>query len=125
MKKIVAAFLATALATVSLAGTAQAQARHSPQAAPAKQTQTIRHETQQQKQHQQEQHQQEMQQTSKKPVTKQASPSRYPAPPKHWGKKSNQEWQRHVDRCRAKYRSYNPKTDRFTPRHGQTVICRL
>lgn len=120
MKKIVAAFLATALATVSLAGTAQAQARHSPQAAPAKQTQTIRHETQQQKQHQQE-----MQQTSKKPVTKQASPSRYPAPPKHWGKKSNQEWQRHVDRCRAKYRSYNPKTDRFTPRHGQTVICRL
>lgn len=49
---------------------------------------------------------------------------RYPTPPKHWGKRPAHEWQRHVDRCRSKYRTYNPRTDRFTYR-GKTMPCRL
>ncbi len=105
MKKIIATILMTAMA----AGAAQAQTGHAP--APG-QSQSAQH------QHMADQH-------DNGPQKSKASSSRYPAPPKHWGKKSQQDWQRHVDRCRAKYRSYDPRTDRFAPRKGQSVICRL
>jgi len=31
----------------------------------------------------------------------------------------------HADLCKAKYRSYNPRTDRYTVRSGQTRRCTL
>lgn len=58
-------------------------------------------------------------------AAKKAAPSRYPAAPAHWSKRPAHEWQAHVDRCQKKYRSYNPRTDRYTVRHGQTALCRL
>ena len=34
-------------------------------------------------------------------------------------------WRRHVRRCMATYRSYNPRTDRYVVRRGVTARCRL
>lgn len=34
-------------------------------------------------------------------------------------------WRRHVRRCMAAYRSYNPRTDRYVVRRGVTARCRL
>lgn len=34
-------------------------------------------------------------------------------------------WRRHVRRCMARYRSYNPRTDRYVVRRGVTRRCRL
>ena len=31
----------------------------------------------------------------------------------------------HQRRCAARYRSYNPSTDRYTVRPGVTAVCRL
>ena len=49
--------------------------------------------------------------------------ARPPAPPSHFSRSS--DWYRHVRACQQRYRSYNPRTDRFVPRPGQTAICRL
>lgn len=34
-------------------------------------------------------------------------------------------WQRHVQACKRAYRSYDPKTDRYTPRRGVPRKCQL
>ncbi|WP_395391530.1 BA14K family protein [Novosphingobium sp. BL-8A] len=47
-----------------------------------------------------------------------------PPPPSHW-RHSHDQWQRHVERCSERYRSYNPRTDRYTYRPGHTAICKL
>ena len=57
-----------------------------------------------------------------RPIARPA-PVRYKAP-SHW-RGSNTNWQRHVAQCQRKYRSYNPRTDRYTVRAGRTAICRL
>ena len=44
--------------------------------------------------------------------------------PRHW-KGSRASWQRHVAQCQRKFRSYNPRTDRYTVRGNRTAICRL
>ncbi len=49
--------------------------------------------------------------------------ARPPAPPRSFTRKS--DWHRHVRACSQRYRSYNPATDRYTVRRGQTAICRL
>ena len=49
--------------------------------------------------------------------------ARPPAPPAHFTRRSN--WYAHVHACQQRYRSYNPRTDRYVPRAGQTAICRL
>ncbi|MDO9609005.1 MAG: BA14K family protein [Brevundimonas sp.] len=49
--------------------------------------------------------------------------SRPPAPPAHFSRRGN--WYAHVRACQQRYRSYNPRTDRYVPRIGQTAICRL
>jgi len=49
--------------------------------------------------------------------------SRY-APPKHWNQ-SRDHWDRHTIACQKRYRSYNPRTDRYTISRGRTAICRL
>jgi len=49
--------------------------------------------------------------------------ARPPAPPTHFTRVS--DWNRHVHACQVRYRSYNPRTDTFVPRIGQTAICRL
>ena len=45
------------------------------------------------------------------------------APPRSFRQSS--DWYRHVRACQVRYRSYNPATDRYTVRRGQTAICRL
>lgn len=45
------------------------------------------------------------------------------APPRHFTRTS--DWYRHVRACQQRYRSYNPSTDRYTVRRGQTALCRL
>ncbi|WP_409934940.1 BA14K family protein [Novosphingobium sp. 9] len=47
-----------------------------------------------------------------------------PPPPPHW-RHSHDQWQRHVEQCSERYRSYNPRTDRYVYRRGHTAICRL
>ncbi len=59
----------------------------------------------------------------KAPPKPAASHSRY-APPKHW-KQSRDRWDRHIVACQKRYRSYDPRTDRYTIRRGRTAICRL
>ncbi|KAK0361088.1 hypothetical protein LTR94_024716 [Friedmanniomyces endolithicus] len=49
--------------------------------------------------------------------------SRPPAPPAHFKRTSN--WYAHVRACQQRYRSYNPRTDRYTVRAGRTAICSL
>ncbi|NBB64748.1 hypothetical protein GVN18_36440 [Pseudomonas sp. ODNR1LW] len=49
--------------------------------------------------------------------------SRPPAPPAHFKRPSN--WYAHVRACQQRYRSYNPRTDRYTVRAGRTAICTL
>ena len=49
--------------------------------------------------------------------------SRPPAPPAHFKRQSN--WYAHVRACQQRYRSYNPRTDRYTVRAGRTAICTL
>lgn len=49
--------------------------------------------------------------------------ARPPAPPRHFTKTS--DWHRHVRACQQRYRTYNPATDRYVVRRGQTAICRL
>lgn len=49
--------------------------------------------------------------------------SRPPAPPAHFSRRGN--WYAHVRACQQRYRSYNPRTDRYVPRAGRTAICRL
>ncbi|MGE4430787.1 MAG: BA14K family protein [Sphingobium sp.] len=116
MNKIFAALAAT----IMLSGTASAQ-NH----APANHAPT-NHATQPQQQggqhHDAPQHKAV---TPAKQNSHAQSPAHYPAPPKHWSKRTTHEWQAHVDRCEKKYRSYNPKTDRYTIRKGQTALCRL
>lgn len=48
-----------------------------------------------------------------------------PAPPQHWGKRGKVSWERHVRACQQRYRTYNPRTDRYVARPGQTQLCRL
>lgn len=48
-----------------------------------------------------------------------------PPPPKHWGQRDKPSWERHVRLCRERYRSYNPRTDRYVIRRGKTALCRL
>ena len=45
------------------------------------------------------------------------------APPAHFKRQSN--WYAHVRACQQRYRSYNPRTDRYTVRAGRTAICSL
>tara|TARA_R110002167_G_scaffold81092_2_gene222344 strand:- start:55 stop:465 length:411 start_codon:yes stop_codon:yes gene_type:complete len=45
------------------------------------------------------------------------------APPAHFTRQS--DWYRHVRACESRYRSYNPRTDRYVPRIGRTAVCRL
>lgn len=49
--------------------------------------------------------------------------ARPPAPPRSFSRRN--DWYRHVRACGQRYRSYNPATDRYTVRRGQTAICRL
>jgi hypothetical protein len=44
--------------------------------------------------------------------------------PKHW-KRGHASYQSHVRACQQKYRSYNPRTDRYSLRGGKTALCRL
>ena len=44
-------------------------------------------------------------------------------PPRSFTRSS--DWYRHVRACQQRYRSYNPATDRYTVRRGQTAVCRL
>lgn len=103
MKKFMMLWVAGAL----IAGTAHAQApRPNTQPAP------------------QQQQQQQSHGVPGKGTPAKASANRYPTPPKHWGKRSTKAWQRHVDRCQKNYRSYNPRTDRYSYR-GRNQLCRL
>lgn len=45
------------------------------------------------------------------------------APPREWGRRDG--WNRHVRACFARYKSYNPRTDRYVVRRGVTARCRL
>jgi len=45
-------------------------------------------------------------------------------PPKSW-RGTHTAYQAHIARCSKKYRSYNPRTDRYTVRGKQTAVCRL
>jgi hypothetical protein len=45
------------------------------------------------------------------------------APPRSFTRTA--DWHRHVRACQVRYRSYNPATDRYTVRRGQTAMCRL
>ena len=49
--------------------------------------------------------------------------ARPPAPPRSFTRTG--DWNRHVRACQQRYRSYNPATDRYTVRRGQTAVCRL
>jgi hypothetical protein len=49
--------------------------------------------------------------------------ARPPAPPRSFSR--HNDWYRHVRACSQRYRSYNPATDRYQVRRGQTAICRL
>lgn len=49
--------------------------------------------------------------------------ARPPAPPRSFTHTA--DWHRHVRACQQRYRSYNPATDRYTVRRGQTAVCRL
>lgn len=49
--------------------------------------------------------------------------SRPAAPPRNFARSS--DWYRHVRACQQRFRSYNPATDRYTVRRGQTAVCRL
>ncbi|RZJ32918.1 MAG: hypothetical protein EON86_20245 [Brevundimonas sp.] len=49
--------------------------------------------------------------------------ARPPAPPRSFARAG--DWNRHVRACQQRYRSYNPSTDRYTVRRGQTAVCRL
>lgn len=49
--------------------------------------------------------------------------SRPSAPPAHFKRTSN--WYAHVRACQQRYRSYNPRTDRYTVRAGRTAVCSL
>ncbi|WP_312313143.1 BA14K family protein [Sphingobium yanoikuyae] len=84
-----------AAVTMALSGTAMAQPRHD---APR----------------------QNAQKPAPKPV---ASKSRY-TPPKHWNQPRD-HYDRHVQACQKRYRTYNPHTDRYTISRGRTAICRL
>lgn len=46
-----------------------------------------------------------------------------PAPPSGYANTSN--WYAHVRACQQRYKSYNPRTDTFVPRAGQTARCTL
>jgi hypothetical protein len=39
--------------------------------------------------------------------------------------RSHRGWSHHVRACQQRYRSYNPRTDRYSIGHGRTRICRL
>ena len=41
------------------------------------------------------------------------------------GNRKGASWQRHVEACKRVYRSYDPKTDRYTARRGETRRCQL
>lgn len=45
-------------------------------------------------------------------------------PPRHW-MHGEAAWNRHVELCLKRFRTYNPKTDRYIPRRGITRRCRL
>lgn len=47
-----------------------------------------------------------------------------PPPPRHW-MHGETAWNRHVELCRKRFKTYNPKTDRYIPRRGITRRCRL
>ncbi len=49
--------------------------------------------------------------------------ARPPAPPRSFTRAT--DWHRHVRACQQRYRSYNPSTDRYVVRRGQTAVCRL
>lgn len=59
-----------------------------------------------------------------RPAPKPVARSSHSQAPKYW-KGSHANWQRHVTQCQRKFRSYNPRTDRYTVRGNQTAICRL
>jgi len=44
--------------------------------------------------------------------------------PSHW-RHGRVAWDRHVDRCMKRYRSYDPRTDRYVVRRGVTRHCTL
>lgn len=46
-------------------------------------------------------------------------------PPRHWGNRGRSSWSQHVRACQARYRSYNPRTDRYIARPGQSRRCML
>ncbi|QYF86866.1 BA14K family protein [Brevundimonas sp. PAMC22021] len=46
-----------------------------------------------------------------------------PAPPSGYANSGN--WYAHVRACQQRYKSYNPRTDMFVPRAGQTARCTL
>lgn len=41
------------------------------------------------------------------------------------GNRKTSSWQRHVAACKRAYRSYDPKTDRYTARRGVIRKCQL
>ena len=49
--------------------------------------------------------------------------ARPPAPPRSFTRQN--DWYRHARACSQRYKSYNPATDRYTVRRGQTAVCRL
>lgn len=48
---------------------------------------------------------------------------RPPPPPSHFTR--HEDWYRHVRACQQRYKSYNPRTDMYVPRHGRTARCTL
>ena len=49
----------------------------------------------------------------------------HPEPHRDWRERGRDRWERHVDACLARYRSYNPRTDMFHVRPGVQRRCRL
>ncbi|MBW4330239.1 BA14K family protein [Stakelama sp. CBK3Z-3] len=45
-------------------------------------------------------------------------------PPAHWNRGKN-EWSHHVAACKARYHTYNARTDMFYARPGVKKRCRL
>jgi len=48
-----------------------------------------------------------------------------PRQAEHRAQKNASRSNRHVEACKRKYRSYNPRTDRYTVRPGVTRRCTL
>lgn len=60
---------------------------------------------------------------AKKAQVQNRQTSRVTTPPRSW-RGTSSAYQTHVRKCQSRYRSYNPRTNTYTVRPGQTAICR-